>query len=179
MRKDQVILLAEILTTMMVVFGLTVLFYLTLHRCLNQIKRSNRDLEPPMVWLNLVPLLNLVWTFVTVSRVGSSLRKEFGYREWKTEGERFGVTMGTAYGTLLVMSHIPCMGLLFVIPMFVTMVIYWMQIAGYSGRLTAEPARKRRRQFEDDEIFEALDMKPMPIPPPVVTTGPADERFRR
>jgi len=160
-----------------IAFGLTILFYLTLHRCLNQVKTANRDLEPPFIWLNLIPLFTLVWTFITVSRIGSSLRKEFEHREWPTEGERFGVTMGTAYATLLLMSHIPCFGLLFVIPMIVSMIIYWMQIAGYSGRLTTEPTRRRRR-FDDDDILEALDVKPMPLPPPVKTVASIDERIR-
>jgi hypothetical protein len=179
MRNNPLFVLTGILLFLFVSFGLSVLFYLTLHRCLSQVKRSNRVMDPALVWLNLIPLWMLVWTFVTVSRVGGSLRKEFEDRGWKKEGEHFGVTMGTAYGTLLAMSHIPCLGLLFIIPTCVTMVWYWMQIAGYSGRLTAEPPPKRRRSLQDDDLLEAFDFVPVPPPPSSQPTGTVDERIRR
>jgi hypothetical protein len=177
--RGSLIVLAGILTFVLVYFTLTVLFYLTLHRCLSQIKKSNRDLDPGLVWLNLIPCFVLVWMFITVCRVGGSLRKEFQERGWKTDGEGFGISMGIAYGTLLVLCHIPYLGLLFVIPMFISVVIYWMQIAGYCGRLSAEPPAKRRRSLDDDDLLEAFDMRPMPVPPTVQRVGPPDERIRR
>ena len=46
-----------------------------------------------MVWLNLIPLFNYVWNFITVIRVGDSLKNEFTDRDID-EGGDYGKTLG-------------------------------------------------------------------------------------
>jgi hypothetical protein len=152
----------------------SILFYFTLHRCLARVKLSNRDMTPGLVWLNLLPCFQIVWIFITVSRIGSSLRKEYKDRDWPTEGEGFGMTVGIAYAMLFLGCHIPFVNLLFAIPWLICWFAYWWQIASYSDRIASEPPPRRRRPVDEDHIFDALDVRPMPVPPTAATRPPVD-----
>jgi hypothetical protein len=54
-----------------------IFFLLTLSRTLSQCHPRNQAMQPGMVWLNLIPLFEFVWQFVTVSRISQSLKDEF------------------------------------------------------------------------------------------------------
>jgi hypothetical protein len=55
--------------------GLFVLFA-AIRKC----SRRNRTMAPALVWLNVVPLFNVVWSFVTVVHVHWSLGNEYRAR---------------------------------------------------------------------------------------------------
>ena len=138
---------------LLIALVIAILFLLTLQKCLSRVQPRNRDMEPGMVWLNLVPCLNLVWIFMTVSKIGSSLQKEFRSRGWRTEGEGFGVGIGMAYAGLSIASNIPYVGLLFAIPALICYVIYWVQIANYSARI-AKPADSSDRYGDEEDDYD-------------------------
>ena len=73
---------------------LQILFLLNLHRTLAQVREDNREMSPGMVWLNLIPLFNLIWGVITVSKLTNSLEREFQARGWRTSDEGFGKTAG-------------------------------------------------------------------------------------
>jgi hypothetical protein len=122
------------LTIFLIVFAVLLLpfiFYLlTLQKALNRCSPENRAMNPGMVWLMFVPLFNLVWQFMIVLNVAKSLGAEFQKRGIAEEPEP-GKTLG------LVM----CIGNLICGPVgLVCWIIYWVKIAGYSGKLAAAPA---------------------------------------
>ena len=92
-------------------------------------------MEPAQVWLNLIPVFNLVWCTVTVERVAESLRSEFRERGMDSPSERYGRPYG------LTMLALLATGVLFY-PAFICYPIafgywiaYWVQLNRYAGRL--------------------------------------------
>jgi hypothetical protein len=57
-------------------------FLLNLNGLLERVKEQNRAISPSSVWLNFVPLFNLVWFLYTVLKVRDSVRAEYGWRRW-------------------------------------------------------------------------------------------------
>lgn len=110
-------------------------FLAAIQRALRRVSPENRRMEPGQVWLNLIPIFNLVWCTVTVERVAESLRNEFLAREMHSPRETYGRNYGLALLGLL------ATGVLFY-PAFVTYpvalvyaVLYWRQLEGYAERL--------------------------------------------
>jgi hypothetical protein len=126
-----------------------VFFLLTLSRCLSRIQPHNRDMEPGLVWLNLIPCVDLVMIFLTVIWIANSLRKEYESRGWHSGSESFGQGVGLGYAICRVLAAIPYVGVLFGIPALVCFIIYWVQIANF-GRALEERPYGRDRGLDDD-----------------------------
>jgi hypothetical protein len=125
-----VIWLALMCTMVAVSIGVTVIVILHLiamYRALNACRKRNRTMEPGMVFLAFVPLLNIVWHFFIVIRVAESLRNEFKDRGWSTRDEAFGYGMGL---TAVILNLVGCfpVGVIF-------MIIHWRQIAAYTRQV--------------------------------------------
>lgn len=123
-----------------IVFIVHVAFLASLDRAVKRVEPENRRLDPGMVWLNLIPLFNLMWMIVTIERVGESLRNEYVARGRHRFSESYGKSAGlaamllTGTGFLFGVFAAPCM-LIFWFFAFIYWVVYWAQIAGYSRRL--------------------------------------------
>ena len=123
-----------IVTIVFIVFAIFLvpfIFYLlTLQKALNRCSPECRAMNPAMVWLMFVPLFHIVWQFFVVLNVAKSLGAEFrkrGIAEDPNPGQTIGMIM--------------CIGNLICGPVgLVCWIIYWVKIAGYSGRLAATPA---------------------------------------
>lgn len=124
-----------------VIFGvlialiIAVFFLLTLSRTLAAVKTENRQMEPGLVWLNLIPVFNLFWMFYTVIRLGDSVVKEAADRSLDL-GDG-GKTLGIVYAALVISSIIPVIGILTSLAGLVVYVIYWVKIAGFKNQLVA------------------------------------------
>ena len=70
-----------------------IFFLITLQTALNRCRPRNRTMEPGMVWLMFVPLFNLVWQFLMVSKIGDSLKHEFEDRDMDDRSD-YGKTVG-------------------------------------------------------------------------------------
>jgi hypothetical protein len=103
-----------------------ILFLLTLSRCLGQCSSRNRTMEPGMVWLNLIPLFNLIWMFVTIIKISESLRNEYRDRGLPTDDPDFGQTIGILYMVFNFVCGL--IGLIFFI-------MYWVKMAGFKNQL--------------------------------------------
>ena len=53
-----------------------VLFLLAQYQTLRVISPANRELSPGEVWFQLIPVFNLYWQFIVVTRIADSLLKE-------------------------------------------------------------------------------------------------------
>ena len=80
-------------------------FLRTLRDVLRQVDELNRTMQPELVWLNFIPIFNLVWVFVTVIKVRDSVRAEFAYRGLRPDGG-FGFGVGMAFAVANVISEI-------------------------------------------------------------------------
>lgn len=110
-----------------------IFFLLTLMRTLAAVRPENRMMEPAMVWLNLIPLFNLVWIFFTVVKLADSVVREAAERGLDV-GDG-GKALGIAYGALMISSIIPLLGIITGIAALVVFIIYWVKIAGYKNQL--------------------------------------------
>lgn len=79
---------------------IVVLFLLTLRGLLKQVRPQNRAFKPDLVWLNLIPVFDYAWIFVTLVKVRESVRAEFRARDWAHRPDpsfRVGLTSGILY----------------------------------------------------------------------------------
>ncbi len=114
------------------------IFYcLTLQKALSRCSPQNRTLSPGLVWLFLIPIFNLVWHFFVVINMAKSLHAEFVARNI-VEEESPGQAIGLATCILNVVALLPFVGWVARIAGLVCWIIYWVKIAGYSGKI-AQP----------------------------------------
>jgi len=134
---------AAISTIVFLIIGISLLplifFCLTLQKCLKRCSPHNRMMSPGEVWLLLIPLFNLVWQFVVVLRISSTLSKEFHVRNMQREPEP-GKSIGLAFCILYVCSLIPFLGIFTSLAGFICWIIYWVKIAGYSAEISVPVA---------------------------------------
>ena len=124
---------------LLVGLAIMVFFLLTLHKCLKEVSEANRTMQPGMVWLNLIPLLNLVWIFITVIKLSESVVAEGQARGAQVEDG--GKTIGLVYAISMIASIIPFLGFIAALVALVTFIIYWVKVAGYRKTLAAaQPA---------------------------------------
>lgn len=147
-----------------------ILFLLNLHRTVAAVREENRELSPGMVWLSLIPFVNLIWNVIMVPKISNSLRKEFEDREWSTTNEGFARTTGMvwAWGNVastvvsivqnvaqaadvkpmaMVLGLVNCpIGL----AVLVCWIMFWVQTYQYRKRLTEGGDGYREGSVEDD-----------------------------
>src|SRR5579871_4660155 len=73
----------------LVVMPVLLLFLSTVSRVAMRVRRDNRRIEPAQVWLNLVPVFNLVWMPITIDRLADSIRRECEQRGLDRPGESY------------------------------------------------------------------------------------------
>ena len=149
-----------------------VLFLLNLQRTLNQVRERNREMSPGLVWLNLIPLFNIIWNVVTAIKIPNSIEKEYEDRGWNTSGEGFARTSGMIWGwggvanivlsiiqnvaqALDMMPIAAIVGLLSLpisIAVLVCWIMFWVQTHQYKVRL-----RQGGREYEPGSLQEDYD----------------------
>jgi hypothetical protein len=114
---------------------LPAIFYmLTLQKALNRCSPENRAMAPGLVWLLFIPGFNLIWHFFVVLNLAKSLGAEFPKRGISEEPNP-GKTIGLVMCILACCSIIPVLGFFCGLGGFVCWIIYWVKIAGFSGKL--------------------------------------------
>ena len=121
------------------VLAIGIVYIAFLSGVLRKCNPSSRTMQPGMVWLLLVPLLNLVWTFLVVTALADSLGNEFRLRKLPTNDPKPGRSVGIAMAVCGACSVIPFLNLLAMPVNLVLWVIYWIKIAGFSRQLDMLP----------------------------------------
>jgi hypothetical protein len=155
-------LLAVVCGFYLVLLIVLIFFLLTLSKTLSQCRPENRTMEPGQVWLNLIPIFNLAWMFITVLRLSESLKNEYYDRGWNRRGEDYGQGLGIATCSLIVAANIPYIGCIFFLGWMVCFILYWMRMSGYGTQLASRPARyddydDRRRDDDYDDRDDRRD----------------------
>lgn len=115
------------------------IFYLvTLQRTLAAIAIESRMMHPGQVWLLLVPLFNIVWQFIVISRMADSIKHECLRLNIPVGEERptfaLGLTMTLLYLGSLVLNQssiLPLLGSAASLAALVCWIIYWVKINRY------------------------------------------------
>lgn len=124
---------------LLIAFILAVGLMAALTRVLGRVRPELRRMEPGEVWVNLIPVVNLVWPVVTIERVGESVRAELEARGLATKKDAYGKTSGIIALTLLgVFFLLPPAGVITIPFALIYTVVYWVQMNGYARRMREE-----------------------------------------
>jgi hypothetical protein len=145
--ESTIILLVVYGGIFLVYYLVKIFFLLTLSSTLGQCHRRNRAMQPGMVWLNLIPLFDYVWQFVTVSRLSQSLKDEFRDRGRRSHDD-FGQGLGIATCCLMLFGL--CCGLAG-IAAIICGIMYWVKIAGYKRQLESTYREDNWSDEDEDE----------------------------
>jgi hypothetical protein len=121
-----------------------VFFCISLVRAIHQVKPQNRTIEPSSIWLFLIPVFNLFWIFVIISKMASSIKNELEDRDYEVE-ENPGYNIGLLVAVIPFLTYVFYLIDLFLIKnQVITIIIgtlgimrliffiqYWMKISWY------------------------------------------------
>ena len=111
-----------------------VLLDLILHRALAHCAPSSRTMAPWLVWLGLIPVVGLFWSFRVVDAVAKSLHNEF-VRHGIAESPAPGKPLGMAWATLSLLSAIPLVNFVTMLPAAICWALYCIQVATLTRKL--------------------------------------------
>ena len=137
------------ISLILLIFLPGILYLRTLSGVLKKCSTQNRKMPPNQVWLLLIPLFNLVWQFVVMSKISDSLRKEYRERNITFKGD-----MGEAVGLFFCISiiiHIlaTASGTAFMIlPTIVLWIIHWVKISAFTIVLSHKPISQNPASIE-------------------------------
>lgn len=154
----------------LIVLLIQILFCLTLYRTQQKVAERNREMTPGLVWLDMIPIFSTFWGLYMVPRLSNSLRNEFDYRGWRTEGENFGRTVGMIWvwagvvnfaigivefaaglgGADAVAQVLNLTGCPIGLTILVCWIIYWVQMYQYGKRLSDGGRGYARGSIEED-----------------------------
>jgi hypothetical protein len=121
------------------------LFIYTQYTTLKLIDPSYQSLSPGLLWLQLIPVFVFIWQFFVVSRLASSIKRQlnsetlFSFENGNIKSQTveknptYGI--GITYCILFCCSFIPLLGVLAALAAMVCWIIYWVQLAGYKGKI--------------------------------------------
>ncbi len=112
-----------------------VFYLITLQNILKKVSPENQKMPPANVWLLFIPLFNIGWHFVVVSRVSDSLKAEFTKRGITFEAERPAYGVGLAYCILNCCTIIPVLGIVASIGWLICWIIFWVKVSSYGTKL--------------------------------------------
>jgi hypothetical protein len=95
-------------------------------------------MNPGKVWLILIPVFGLVWSFVVVINITKSLKNEFARRGVPRPDPTLGETIGLATCVCSCCTFIPLLGRFAGLAGFVLWIAYWIRIASYSRALDVQ-----------------------------------------
>ena len=145
----------EILLILIIVLAIflvpMILFLLTQQNTLKAIRPDNRRIQPGEVWLQLIPVFNLIWQFIVVGRISDSIRNEINDRNLNSflgiadpvfandHTKRPTYDMGLTFCILSLCGCIPLLGGIASIAGIVCWIIYWTQIVAYKNKFLNNP----------------------------------------
>jgi ribosomal protein L40E len=115
-----------------------IFFFITQQKALTKCSPGNRTMSPGLVWLQIIPVFGFVWQFFVVIALANSLSAEFrarGIYEEDNPGQGVGIAMCITRLFLVV----PVLNILAGIASLVLWIVYWVKIAGFSGKLDSAP----------------------------------------
>lgn len=76
------------------VLGFMIMWAMVMQRALRACSKSNRNLEPGLTFLILVPVFGMIWQFIAVKKTAESLAQEYFHRGWQSDEGRPGIEIG-------------------------------------------------------------------------------------
>ena len=111
------------------IFIIPYVFYIqTLQKTLQEIKPENKTISEGSLWLLLIPIFNLIWHFIVVNKMSTSLANETKSRNINFGEIQPGQSTGIAMCILNLIPYLNVIG-------FILWIIYWVKISNYKNML--------------------------------------------
>ena len=107
--------------------------------CLKSIPAPYRKMDPPLVWLLMIPCFHLVWNFFVYLRLPASYQAYFA-ATGKGDGSDCGRSIGLAYAICSACCVIPFLNYLAGPAAFVLLIVFLVKANGYKKLIGAEAA---------------------------------------
>ena len=117
-----VALVALVVLAVVIVVG--ILYIRSIQLTLAAVDERHREIAPGYAWLLLIPLFNLVWMFILVSRIRRSF-ENLGRAGLLRRPTNASSDVGLALAICSVLSIIPYLGAIAGLVGFVLWIIYW------------------------------------------------------
>ncbi len=111
-----------------------IFFLITLQKTMNVISVENRKMPPSNVWLMLIPLFNIVWQFIMVSKISESVTEECIKLNIQTKESKPTYNSGLTWNICNLIAFIPIIGGLAAL---VTFILYWVKVNEYKNLMIA------------------------------------------
>lgn len=115
-----------------------IFYVLTLQKALNKCAPEARTIQPGLLWLFLIPLVNLVLNFFIVFGMANSLRNEFYRRGTPLPDPNPGQNLGLPMAICACCGFIPIIGMVAGIAYLVLWIMYWVKMAEFSRLLDTQ-----------------------------------------
>jgi hypothetical protein len=125
-----------------------IFFLYTQQQTLKSIREENRLMRPGQVWLQLIPLFQVVYQFIVVGKIADSIQKElsssmaFSFEDHAAPSgyqgtERPSYSIGLAYCILFAVAALPLELLrgMSGLACLVCWIVYWVQITKYKNQI--------------------------------------------
>ena len=125
--------------TLLLVSIASLLFFVhSLFCCLTEVQESNRSMSPWVLWLNVLPFINLVCLPYSVLMLKKSLLNEYASRGFESKYSDMGGILGmSAYLLYLVSNFIPMIGFITGLISMVLWISYWVMMVRIKKELIA------------------------------------------
>lgn len=107
---------------------------ITLQKTMNVISVENRKMPPSNVWLMLIPLFNIVWQFIMVSKIAESVTEECIKLNIHTKESKPTYNSGLTWNICNLIAFIPIIGGLAAL---LTFILYWVKVNEYKNLMIA------------------------------------------
>jgi hypothetical protein len=145
--SEDIYLLVIMMVVLLAFLAVYIFFLIEQQNILKAIRPENRLMRPGQVWLQLIPLFNVVWQFIVVGRISDSIQREFA--TWENDSivglpdaqvahvinTRPTYDIGLAYCILYLCNWIPFVGTLAGIAGLVCWVIYWTKLVEFRRKI--------------------------------------------
>jgi hypothetical protein len=128
------IYIAFIIGAVVVGLAIAIVIAVLLAGCYSRIPQQYRDMEPGMVYLMLIPCLNIVWVFFVTLRLSTSFQKYFA-AHGRTEVGDCGYQLGLWYSICTVASIVPCVNYVAGPAALVLLIIYLVKVMGLKNQI--------------------------------------------
>lgn len=120
-----------------------VLSILTVYKTLKSCSKHNQLIDPALVWLSLVPILNFIWPFYFNPKISATIKKELEERQGESGYDSYGFAIGLIYPSFALLYliyemlpiFIPYLSLLLFFAFIISWIIFWYKIVEYKKQI--------------------------------------------
>ena len=124
--EEEIIVIVAVIVCVVIILAIQIAINIFYYKCLTEVPEEHRVLNPPLVFLNLVPCLNIIWVFIVVNGISRSYQNFFATLDDPHVKNQYGDCagrMGLAYAVLSLFSVVPYLGCLAFFPNLIVFVL--------------------------------------------------------